>query len=79
MKILLVGAELSHADGQTDRHGEVYSRSSQFLRTHLKRYEFRQQIILPAFIQKYYPEIRLLLTTQQSNSILKHKRTLHLT
>ena len=30
MKTLLVGAELSHADGQTDRHDEAYSRFSQF-------------------------------------------------
>ena len=30
MKILLVGAELFHADGQTDRHDEANSRFSQF-------------------------------------------------
>ena len=30
MKIRPVGAELFHADGQTDRHGEANSRSSQF-------------------------------------------------
>jgi hypothetical protein len=30
MKIRPVGAELFHADGQTDRHDEANSRSSQF-------------------------------------------------
>jgi hypothetical protein len=30
MKIRPVGAELFHADGQTDRHDEVQSRFSQF-------------------------------------------------
>ena len=30
MKIHPVGAELFHADGQTDRHDEVYSRFSHF-------------------------------------------------
>jgi hypothetical protein len=35
MKIRLVGAELFHADGQTDRHDEANSRFSQILRTRL--------------------------------------------
>jgi len=30
IKIRLVGAELLHADGQTDRHGEANRRFSQF-------------------------------------------------
>ena len=30
MKILPVGAEMFHADGQTDRHDEANSRFSQF-------------------------------------------------
>jgi len=30
MKILQVGAELFHADGQTDKHDEANSRFSQF-------------------------------------------------
>jgi hypothetical protein len=30
MKIRLVGAKFFHADGQTDRHDEANSRSSQF-------------------------------------------------
>jgi len=30
MKIRPVGAELFHADGQTDRHDEANNRSSQF-------------------------------------------------
>ena len=30
MKILSMGAELVHADGQTDRHDEANSRFSQF-------------------------------------------------
>ena len=30
MKILQVGAEVSHADGQTDTHDEANSRFSQF-------------------------------------------------
>jgi len=30
MKIRPVGAYLFHADGQTDRHDEAYSRFSQF-------------------------------------------------
>jgi hypothetical protein len=30
MKIRLVGAELYHMDGQTDRHDEANSRFSQF-------------------------------------------------
>jgi len=36
MKILPVGAELLHADRQTDRHGEVNFRFSQILRKALK-------------------------------------------
>jgi len=36
MKIRPVGAELLHADGQTDRHGEANSRFFAVLRTHLK-------------------------------------------
>ena len=35
MKILPLGAELFNADGQTDRHDEINSRSSQILRTRL--------------------------------------------
>jgi len=30
MKILIVGADLLHADGQLDRHDEANSRFSQF-------------------------------------------------
>jgi hypothetical protein len=35
MKILPVGAELLHTDGQTDRHDETNSRFSQFCEKHL--------------------------------------------
>jgi len=30
MKILQVGSQLFHVDGQTDKHDEAYSRFSQF-------------------------------------------------
>jgi len=33
MKILPVGTELFHADGQTDRHNEINSRYSQFCKS----------------------------------------------
>ena len=36
MKIRPVGAELSHADGRTDRHDEANSRFSQFCETAYK-------------------------------------------
>jgi len=39
MKILLMGAELFHADGQTDRHDAANSRFSQFLETAPERLE----------------------------------------
>jgi len=38
MKVLLVGAEFFHADGQTDRHDEANSRFSRFLGRRLKNW-----------------------------------------
>ena len=39
MKILIVGAELFHADRRTDRHDGANSRSSQFCERSQKRTE----------------------------------------
>jgi hypothetical protein len=57
MKIHLVGAELFHADGRTDRHDEASSRFSQFCeRAHFGK----QRVIIVVFHSLCTHEVSIL-------------------
>jgi hypothetical protein len=53
MKIRPVGAELFHADGQTDRHDEANSRFSQFCETRLKMTKSPTTHMLTIFVHDF--------------------------